>query len=376
MTRPAPTLLGVLRERLALRHASPRTVEAYESWVRRFIRHHKGRHPRTLGEAEVTAFLTHLAVERRVAASTQNQALAAILYLYQEVLDTPVGWLDAIVRAKRPQRQPVVMSRDEARRVIEAMEGVPQLVAQVLYGSGLRLLEACSLRLKDIDLERRELLVRHGKGGKDRLTMLPDLLVPQLDAQMKRVRAMHRRDRAAGRGAVALPNAFAAKSPTAPWDVRWQYLFPATRHYRDPATKHWVRHHLHETVVQRAVADAARRAGIAKRVTCHTFRHSFATHLLEAGYDIRTVQELLGHADVSTTMIYTHVLNRGGRGVRSPLDALASAESRTTGAPSDAAPHDPANSTGVRPTGLVSPTRGRIVDGRLLKTTWRRDLRR
>lgn len=371
MSEPRRTLFGVMREQLALRHASPRTVEAYLGWVRRYVRHFPGRHPRELGERELSGFLTYLAVERRVAASTQNQALAALLFLYGEVLETPVGWLNDVVRAKRPQRQPVVMSRDEARRVIEGTRGTSKLIVQVLYGSGLRLLEACSLRLKDVDVTRRELIVRHGKGGKDRLTMLPDTLVPLLEAQIVRVRALHRRDLAAGRGAVALPNAFAAKSPSAPWDLRWQWLFPATRHYRDPATGNWVRHHLHESVVQRAVSDAVRSCGLLKRVTCHTFRHSFATHLLEAGYDIRTVQELLGHSNVATTMIYTHVLNRGGRGVRSPLDALGS-EDAEKGVPAAQA----ADPTHVRPTGHVGLTSGRMVDGRHLNAKWRRDLRR
>lgn len=373
MTKTRRTLLGVLRERLALRHASPRTVDAYTGWVRRFVRYHRGRHPRDLGERDVTAYLTHLAVERHVAASTQNQALAALLFLYGEVLETPVGWLNDVVRAKRPVRTPVVMSRDEARRVIDGLTGPTKLIAQVLYGSGLRLMEACSLRLKDVDLERRELVVRHGKGGKDRLTMLPDVLAPLLDAQMQRVRELHRRERAAGRGAVVLPDAFARKSPRTPWDLRWQWLFPATRHYRDPATGHWVRHHLHQSVVQRAVIGAARRAGLVKRITCHTFRHSFATHLLEAGYDIRTVQELLGHSNVTTTMIYTHVLNRGGRGVRSPLDSLHAAERGTA---SEVLSGDAVDSTRVMPTGPVGLTGVRIVDGSVLKAKWRGDLRR
>lgn len=375
----APRLLAVMAERLALRHASPRTVEAYTDWVRRYVRFHGGRHPRQLGEREMTAFLSHLATERRVAASTQNQALAALLFLYRDVLDITVGWLDTMVRAKRPARVPTVLSRDEARRVLEAMRGVPQLAAMVLYGAGLRVGEVCALRLKDVDLDRRELVVRQGKGGRDRLTLLPESLIAPLHAQMARVRALHRRDLAAGRGHVMLPHAQARKAPSAARDVRWQWVFPATRSYRDPGTGHWVRHHLHVTVIQRAVAEAARSAAVNKRVSCHTFRHSFATHLLEAGYDIRTVQELLGHRDVKTTMIYTHVLNRGGHGVRSPLDALelpgrAAATQRlpaTTPAAADA--HAP---THVRLTDDRSLTSRRLIDGRALKSSWRNDLRR
>ncbi len=368
-----PTLLQVVRERLALRRASPRTVEAYTDWIKRYVRFHQGRHPRQLGESEMTAFLSYLATERRVAASTQNQALAALLYLYREVLETPVGWLDTMVRAKRPARVPTVLSRAEAQRVLDAMRGTSQLVALVLYGSGMRLSESCALRVKDVDLDRRELVVRQGKGGRDRLTMLPESLAEPLRAQLDRVRALHRRDFAAGRGHVMLPDAMARKVPSAVRDVRWQWVFPATRFYRDPATGAWVRHHLHQTVIQRAVADAARAAGLSKRVGCHTFRHSFATHLLEAGYDIRTVQELLGHRDVKTTMIYTHVLNKGGRGVRSPLDALyqpAGAQAAST-PPRDAEPvtHD-------RPTAARNLTSLHLIDGRALNSHWREDLRR
>ena len=253
----SPRLLEVMTERLALRRASRHTAVAYTQWVRRYVRFHGGRHPRQMGEAEMTAFLSHLATERRVAASTQNQALAALLFLYREVLETPVGWLDAMVRAKRPARRPSVMSREEVRRVLDAMEGVPRLVAMVLYGSGLRLMEACCLRLKDVDLDRGELMVRQGKGGRDRLTMLPASLVPLLEVQMQRVRTLHRRDCAAGRGGVALPDALARKMPSAVYHWRWQWLFPATRCYRDSMSGRLVRHHLHETVIQRAVAQAA-----------------------------------------------------------------------------------------------------------------------
>jgi len=377
-----PRLLDVMTERLALRHASPHTLVAYTQWVRRYVRFHGGRHPRQLGEAELTAFLSHLATGRGVAASTQNQALAALLFLYREVLETPMGWLDKIVRAKRPARRPSVMSREEVRRVLEAMDGVPRLVAMVLYGSGLRLMEACCLRLKDVDLDRGELMVRHGKGGRDRLTMLPASLVPLLEVQMQRVGAQHRRDCAAGRGGVALPDALARKMPSALFHLRWQWLFPATRFYRDAVSGRQVRHRLHESVIQRAVAQAAQEARVTKRVTCHTFRHSFATHLLEAGYDIRTVQELLGHRDVSTTMIYTHVLNKGGRGVRSPLDGLDSlgplvgpaggAAAELNVSPSG----DARRSTRPMPTGSAQITSVHLVEGVAHKTGWRSDLRR
>ncbi len=367
-----PRLIDVVREQLALRHASPRTVEAYVSWIRRYVRHFRGHHPREMGEGEVTAFLSHLATARHVSASTQNQALAALIFLYGSVLRTPIGWLDDLIRAKRPHRVPTVLSRDEAGRVIGELSGTQRLVAMILYGSGLRLMEALNLRVKDVDLERRELIVRHGKGGRDRLSLLPDALVEPLREQIRRVAALHRRDRAAGRGAVALPDAFDRKSPSAPFDFRWQWVFPATRTYRDSKTGRLVRHHLHESAVQRAVSAAVARTGTTKRVSCHTFRHSFATHLLEAGYDIRTIQELLGHRDVRTTMIYTHVLNRGGRGVRSPIDLLPS----VSGGGADGSAVDPLGSTHVRLTGSVSLSRDRVVEGRLLKSSWHHDLRR
>jgi integron integrase len=327
-------LLAQLRAALRVRHYSPRTEEAYVAWTRRFVLFHDRQHPATLGLAAVRTFLTDLAVTRRVSASTQSQALAALLFLYREVLGTPLpGVLDGdgggVVRAKRPRRLPTVLTRAEVRAVLEALAaGAPgtapyALVARLLYGAGLRLLEALRLRVKDVELERRELLVRGGKGGKDRVTLLPASAVAPLRAQLAAARVVHGRDLTEGGGRVALPGALARKLPGAGRSWGWQWVFPATSRYRDPATGEPRRHHLHETAVQRAVRDAARRADLTKRVTCHTFRHSFATHLLAAGYDIRTVQELLGHKDVRTTMIYTHVLNRDGRGVVSPADLLA-----------------------------------------------------
>ncbi len=270
----------------------------------------------------MTGFLSHLATKRRVSASTQNQALNAILFLYREVLHRDLDWLDGIVRAKRPIRLPVVLTREEVQAVLDHMRGVPLLMASLLYGAGLRLLECARLRVKDIDLARGDITVRDGKGQKDRVTLLPGRLRGRLAGHLARVRIQHERDIRRGRGAVALPGALCRKYQGASREWGWQWVFPATRFYRDSETGEPRRHHLHESVLQRAVKDAVRMSGIAKPATCHTLRHSFATHLLEKGYDIRTIQELLGHSDVSTTMIYTHVLNRGGRGVRSPLDDL------------------------------------------------------
>lgn len=275
-----------------------------------------------MGTAEVTAFLSSLAKGGGVSASTQNQALAALVFLHRDVLRAEFAWPTEVIRAKRPRRMPEVLTREEVRDVLAHLEGVPRLVAELLYGGGLRLLECLTLRVRDLEFARREVLVRQGKGGKDRVTMLPDRAVSPLRAHIERVRRLHDRELDAGRGRVPLPGAIDRKYPTAALEWGWQYVFPATRCHRDPRTGAVIRYHLHETVIQRAVKAAVRAAGIAKRATCHTFRHSFATHLLEAGYDIRTVQELLGHRDVSTTMVYTHVLNRGGLGVRSPADAL------------------------------------------------------
>ncbi len=318
---PPPRLLQRVRAALRVRHRSLRTAEAYTGWVRRFVRFSADVHPQELVERDVARFLSSLA-DAGVSASTQNQALAALLFLYRDVLDRPLAPIDGIVRAKRPVRLPAVLTRDEVRCVIDRMEGPTQLVAMILYGSGVRLLEALTLRVKDLDIARGEILVRRGKGNRDRRTVLSTEAIRRLRPHLAQVRALHERDLAAGAGAVRLPNALAAKYPRAGTAWVWQWVFPATRIHRDPKREIPGRHHLHETAVQRAVHEAVLRAGIPKRASCHTFRHSFATHLLESGYDIRTVQELLGHQDVRTTMIYTHVLNRGGLGVRSPGDGL------------------------------------------------------
>jgi integron integrase len=315
-----PRLLDRVREEIRLRHYSPRTAKTYVAWIRRYVLFHGKRHPQELGKAEVGAFLSDLATNGRVSSSTQNQALSALLFLYAHVLHVDIGWVEEIVRAKRSTRLPIVLTRDEVGAVLSHLHGPARLMGSLLYGSGLRLLECCRLRTKDIDLERREVPVREGKGSRDRITMLPVRLVPELAAQAERVRVLHAADLASGMGSVELPSALEKKYPRAPNELAWQWLFPATRSYRDPVSGRSRRHHLHATVLQRAMKDAVRASGVRKAASCHTLRHSFATHLLEDGYDIRTIQELLGHRDVSTTMIYTHVLNRGGRGVRSPLD--------------------------------------------------------
>jgi integron integrase len=318
-----PRLLDRLRGELRVRHRSRRTEDAYVEWTRRFILFHGKRHPSELGADAITAFLNHLAVDGEVAASTQNQALNALVFLYRHVLERDVKALDGLIRARGPRRLPVVLSQAEVHAVLGRLRGVEHLVASVLYGSGLRLLEALMLRVKDVDFQRREVRVRRGKGDKDRVTPLPEACARPLLVHLHEVRALHERDLAEGFGAVAMPEALARKYPNAAREWAWQWIFPATRRYRDLAAGTERRHHLHETVLQRAVKRAVGAAGISKSASCHSLRHSFATHLLEAGYDVRTVQELLGHRSLQTTMIYTHVLNRGGRAVRSPLDAIA-----------------------------------------------------
>ncbi|MDG6349472.1 integron integrase [Luteimonas sp. 8-5] len=299
---------------------SRRTEEAYLGWIRRFILANGKRHPRDLGAREVEAFLTRLAMDGNVAPSTQNQALSGLLFMYREVLGIELPWMDDIRRAKRPQRLPVVLSREEVQALLDELGGLAWLMASLLYGSGLRLMECVRLRVKDLDFVRGEVTVRQGKGGKDRRTMLPARLREPLQVQVREVRRVHQRDLAAGFGEVWMPDALSRKYLGAAREFGWQYVFPAPRRSCDPRSGLIRRHHMDESVLQRAVKAAVRRAGIDKPATCHTLRHSFATHLLEAGYDIRTIQELLGHKDVATTQIYTHVLNRGGAGVLSPLD--------------------------------------------------------
>jgi integron integrase len=314
--------LQTVRYKARARRLSRRTERAYVNWIRRFIRHHGLRHPSALGEAEVEAFLNYLAAERGVAPSTQTQALCALLFLYEHVLERPLGRMRELTWARGRGRLPVVLTREEVAALLAQLRGVPWLVAMLLYGSGLRLMEALQLRVKDVDLERGEIRVRDTKGGKPRVTMLAAAVREPLRVHLAEVRALHDADVRSGGGAVELPGALGVKYPGAAREWVWQWVFPAGRRYRAGEARTRRRHHVHESVIQRAVKAAALRSGINKRATSHTLRHSFATHLLEGGYDIRTVQELLGHKDVSTTMIYTHVLNRGGLGVRSPADLL------------------------------------------------------
>jgi len=319
---PPPRLLDRVRQALRLRHYSPRTEDAYVAWIRRYILFHRKTHPQLLGEADVTAFLTHLAVTEQVSASTQNQALGALLFLYRHVLTRELEGLDGIVRARPAERLPVVLSRAEVRALLQLLPGVFRTIGTLLYGGGLRLNECLELRVKDVDFDRRQIVVRRGKGDKDRTVPLPASARDALLQHLARVHQMFDADRRAGVGGVVLPHGLARKYPNAPTEWAWQFVFPAGRVCRAPRFGGPTRYHLHESAVQRAVTAAVRASGLGKKVSCHTFRHSFATHLLEDGYDIRTVQELLGHRDVSTTMIYTHVLSRGALGVRSPADSL------------------------------------------------------
>ena len=315
----AKKLLEQMQDALRVQHYSYRTEQTYLDWTKRFILFHGKRHPKDMGAPEVQAFLIHLSGEKNVAASTQNQALSAILFLYREVLHKEIEPI-LLSAAKRPERLPTVLSREETMLVINQMKGPYKLMAQILYGSGLRLMECVRLRVKDIDFEYKTITVRDGKGEKDRVTPLPDTIIPALQRQIEQVRLYHQDDLAAGFGEVYLPGALETKYPNANRELVWQYLFPAPKNSTDPRSGRERRHHIDASGLQRAVKEAARKAGIQKRVSCHTLRHSFATHLLQSGYDIRTVQELLGHKDVRTTMIYTHVLQRGGMAVKSPLD--------------------------------------------------------
>jgi integron integrase len=317
---PKPKLLDQVRETIRRKHYSIRTEQAYIDWVKRFIFFHHKRHPAEMAEREVEQFLNHLAVQKKVAASTQNQALSALVFLYREVLDKEIGWMDNLERAKQPQRLPVVLTETEVRHVLAHLEGRNWLMASLLYGAGLRLMECVRLRIKDIDFQYRQITVRDGKGQKDRITMLPESSAELLKHQLEKSRILHQHDLDAGYGEVYLPYALERKYKNANKEWGWQYIFPAAQLSRDPRSGKMRRHHVDEKSLQRAVKRAVHLARISKPATCHTFRHSFATHLLRNGHDIRTVQELLGHKDVSTTMVYTHVLNRGGKGVRSPLD--------------------------------------------------------
>ena len=317
-----PRLLDQVRDRIRVKHYSLRTEQAHIQWIKRFIFFHGKRHPKDMAAPEVEAFLSHLATEKNVSASTQSQALSALLFLYREVLGIELPWLENLTRAKKPQRLPVVLTVAEVKAILVRLDGRNALMANLLYGAGLRLMEVLRLRVKDVDFGMRQITVRDGKGFKDRVTMLPESLIEPLQRYLQKVKEIHQEDLRAGFGEVYLPYALERKYPNAGREWGWQYIFPSSQRSIDPYSGKERRHHLDEKVLQRAVKTAVRDAGISKPASCHTMRHSFATHLLESGYDIRTVQELLGHKDVSTTMIYTHVLNRGGRGVTSPLDSL------------------------------------------------------
>ena len=316
----APRLLDQVRTAIRTRRYSRKTEKAYVHWIRRFIVFHGKRHPAQLDQEAVSQFLSDLATARHVSPSTQNQALSALLFLYREVLGRELGYIDGVVRAKTARSLPVVLTKQEVRTLLGLLDGVPHLMAALLYGSGLRLMECCRLRIKDVDFATKQILVRNGKGNKDRYTILPERIANPLSRHVQEVARQHSAELRKGRGAVSLPDALARKYPNAGKELGWHWVFPASRHYIDRVTGERRKHHVHESVLRRAVRDARLKAGIVKRATCHTLRHSFATHLLDDGYDIRTIQELLGHRDVSTTQIYCHVLNRGGKGVCSPFD--------------------------------------------------------
>ena len=318
--RARPKLLDRVRDEIRRLHYSSRTERAYVGWIRRYILYHGKRHPDSMGKAEITAYLTHLATERHVSASTQNQALSALLFLYHRVLGTKIPWIEELERPQRPQRLPVVLTPSEVRALLSKMTGTTRLMTALLYGSGLRRIECCRLRVKDIDLERREILVRDAKGQKDRTTLLPARLLKPLAQHLERARRQFEQDVREGAGYVELPYALARKYPSAPRDWGWQWVFPATRTYTERASGERRRHHLHETVLQRAVQSARRAAGIVKQAGCHSLRHSFATHLVESGYDVRSVQKLFGHNQLETTMVYVHLARIGTFRVRSPLD--------------------------------------------------------
>ncbi len=317
-----PRLLDQVRDAIRVRHYSIRTEQSYLMWIKHFIIFNDKRHPRDMGENEIQSFLTYLAVRKNVAASTQNQALSAILFLYKNVLKADLDWLDSFQRAKKPKRLPVVFTRQEIQQILSSLNDRNWLLANLLYGAGLRLMECIRLRVADIDFNQSQIIVREGKGNKDRVTMLPQLVQEPLMIHLKRVRLLHEQDLDNGYGNVYLPKALAKKYPNAGREWCWQYVFPSTKLSNDPRSGLFRRHHMDETVLQRALKQAMRHTGISKPGSCHSLRHSFATHLLEGGTDIRTIQELLGHQDVSTTMIYTHVINRGGQGVISPIDQL------------------------------------------------------
>lgn len=320
--RHKPKLLDQLREAIRSRHYSRRTETSYCNWVKRYIYFHDVRHPAEMAEPEVNAFLTHLAVKEKVSASTQNQALSALLFLYRHVIGREIGDLGEVIRARRPLRIPVVLTKDEIRKILAQIKGDKWLMACIMYGSGLRLMECLRLRIQDVDLQSSTLTVRDGKGNKDRVTMLPSSIKKPLLEHIKKIKKIHKNNVENGYGEVFMPYALARKYPNASREWRWQWVFPQEKLWRNEITRERGRHHVHESIIQRTVKDAVAKVGLTKRATCHTFRHSFATHLLEDGYDIRTVQELLGHKDIKTTMIYTHVLNKGPAGVRSPADML------------------------------------------------------